>query len=108
MSYKVTAKIGIQKYRTEINAEQHQLILDEPLGIGGKVLGPAPGEMLTTSIAACAAVTIKMYADRKGWDLREALIDVESDKGTDGKTTIFTKKDHAQRKLNGGSKTTVI
>lgn len=47
MSYKVTAKIGIEKYRTEIIAGQHRFILDEPLGIGGKDLGKAEDSKTT-------------------------------------------------------------
>jgi putative redox protein len=92
MSYKVTAKIGTQKYQTTVEAGKHSFVLDEPIGYGGKDLGPTPGEMLSTSLAACAAATMRMYADRKGWDLQEAIIEVASEKGEEGITTIFSKK----------------
>jgi putative redox protein len=47
----------------------HELIVDEPAERGGTDTGPRPTQLLATSLAGCTAITIEMYADRKGWNL---------------------------------------
>ena len=66
------ATIGKQKYKTEIQAGNHIIMADEPEELGGGNLGFTPTELLESSLAACTAMTIRMYADRKGWDLEQA------------------------------------
>jgi putative redox protein len=73
---KVTAVIGQQNYRTEIKSTNHTLIADEPVEAGGQNLGFAPRELLASSLAACTSITLKMYADRKEWNLKEAKVEV--------------------------------
>ena len=73
---KVTAVIGQQNYRTEIKNAKHTLIADEPVEAGGQNLGFAPRELLASSLAACTSITLKMYADRKEWNLKEAKVEV--------------------------------
>lgn len=72
----VHASIGRDKYKTEIKTRHHSIIADEPLDVGGKDLGFKPGELLAASIASCTGITLRMYADRKGWDLEETMIEV--------------------------------
>ena len=64
-----TARIGKDRYRTEINVSGHDLIGDEGPGLGGQNLGPAPYDFLLAGLGACTAITLRMYADRKGWPL---------------------------------------
>tara|TARA_R110002020_G_scaffold81120_1_gene201801 strand:- start:42 stop:434 length:393 start_codon:yes stop_codon:yes gene_type:complete len=71
-----TAIIGKQKYKTEIQAGNHILMADEPEDLGGGNLGFTPTELLESSLAACTAMTIRMYADRKGWDLEKVEVKV--------------------------------
>jgi putative redox protein len=59
----------------QIDVRQHQLVADEPTDLGGDDDGPSPQELLAASLASCTAVTIEMYAKRKGWDL--GLVEVE-------------------------------
>lgn len=76
---RATASIGRTKYRTTITTEggiTHELIADEPKVYGGADLGPTPLEMFLGSIGACKAMTARMYADRKGWPLDEAICTV--------------------------------
>ncbi|WP_211468165.1 OsmC family protein [Collimonas silvisoli] len=65
---------SITGFAQQIQARSHQLRADEPLSNGGTDSGPAPYELLLAGLAACTSLTLRMYADRKQWDL--GLIDV--------------------------------
>ncbi|MEV9488582.1 OsmC family protein, partial [Klebsiella pneumoniae] len=52
-----------------VGIRNHQLIADEPVEQGGDDEGPSPQELLAASLATCTAVTVEMYAKRKGWDI---------------------------------------
>ena len=56
-------------YQHEIEIRGHRLLADEPPDLGGIDSGPNPQELLAASLASCVAITIEMYAARKGWDL---------------------------------------
>ena len=62
--------------------DRHKLVLDEPTDLGGADEGPSPSRLLAASLAACTAITIEMYAERKEWDLDDVEVVVEPD--TDG------------------------
>jgi len=70
----ITGHIGIQKYLCTITWRNGQLIMDEPESIDGKDLGPDPFSTLLASLAACTLSTLRMYIDRKGWDIPEINI----------------------------------
>jgi len=67
-------------YRTEILANGHPLIADEPLRVGGTNAGPTPYELLTSALGACTSITLRMYADRKGWPLDAVEVQLQHDK----------------------------
>jgi len=70
-------------YAHEIELEGgHDLTVDEPAEKGGTDTGPRPTQLLGSSLAGCIAITMEMYADRKGWDLGEVAVEVEM--GYDG------------------------
>jgi putative redox protein len=52
-----------------IEIRGHEIVADEPLDAGGQDLGPNPYELLLSALGACTAMTVKLYAQRKGWDL---------------------------------------
>ena len=66
-------------YRTTIVSGQHVTHADEPLSAGGTDLAPSPTEMLMGALGSCIAMTMKMYAERKGWPLTgvEMVLDFE-------------------------------
>jgi putative redox protein len=64
-------------YEHEVEIREHRLIVDEPEASGGSDAGPTPTELLAASLAACSAVTIEMYADRKQWDLGQVEVSVD-------------------------------
>jgi putative redox protein len=56
-------------YRHTVRVRSHDLSIDEPTETGGADNGPSPQELLAASLASCTAVTMEMYAARKGWDI---------------------------------------
>ncbi len=56
----------------------HTIIVDEPTDAGGADEGPSPTRLLAASLAACTAITVEMYAERKGWDVGAMEVSVET------------------------------
>jgi putative redox protein len=75
----ILAHTGKELYRTEIKSATHTIISDEPESNTGKDLGFAPKELLAASLAACTSITLRMYANRKGWDLTDVKVEVTLD-----------------------------
>ncbi len=73
---KATVHVG-QSMQTTITARHHAWIADEPLSADGTDTGPTPMEMLLGALGACAAITARMYAQRKGWPLQGVDIELE-------------------------------
>ena len=72
----VTAKINRSKYKTVVVTGNHELISDEPVPFG-EDLGPNPYDFLLIALGTCVTMTLRMYADRKGWDLEEVHVHLE-------------------------------
>ena len=75
--------------RQAIRIRDHQLIIDEPTDKGGEDTGPSPQEMLAASLAACTAITMEMYAKRKGWDVGDVEVVCEYTPAERGCPTRF-------------------
>lgn len=73
---KTTAITGQEKYKTIIRSATNEIIADEPMDLGGKDLGLNPSELLTGSLASCTSITLRMYSDRKEWDVQEIIVNV--------------------------------
>ena len=70
------ASIGTDNYRTAIVTGHHALTADELPTLGGKDVGPGPYDLLTSALAACTAITLRMYAERKQWPVTAVHADV--------------------------------
>nr|WP_294932787.1 OsmC family protein [uncultured Flavobacterium sp.] len=89
----ISAQIDTRLYRTEItSATGNILISDEPQEMGGKNLGFSPSELLASSLASCTLITLRMYINRKGWNISEINIKIDFEKDDDQNVSIFTRK----------------
>ena len=73
----------------QVDVRQHQLVADEPIDLGGGDEGPSPQELLAASLASCTAITIEMYAKRKGWDIGPVEVECEYTPAERGCPTKF-------------------
>ncbi len=71
---------GADKFTTQIKAGKHYLVGDEPESYGGNDFGPTPYDFVSAGLATCTAMTIKMYADRKKWEIDEVNVHIEHNK----------------------------
>ncbi len=71
---RVVVRTGKTGYQTEIRVDQHSLIADEPIALGGTDTGPTPYDLLVGALGACTTMTLRMYADRKKWPLTEVTV----------------------------------
>ena len=73
-----TERVGKLRHRVDVNG-RHTIVTDEPLKLGGTDEGPAPHELLPAALASCIATMIALYAERHGWEIGDARVEVEYD-----------------------------
>ena len=95
----IVGHIGTQKYLCTINWRNGQLIMDEPLSNEGKDLGSDPFSTLLASLAGCTLATLRMYIDRKGWDIPEITISLNATQESEGELEPFFQDKFHSRKI---------
>jgi putative redox protein len=78
-----------QNLRHDVKVRSHTITADEPKHHGGDDAGPSPQELLAASLASCTAVTMEMYAKRKGWNVAGLTVDCEYTPAERGSVTRF-------------------
>jgi putative redox protein len=78
------------RLKHDVEIRDHHVVADEPEKNGGDDSGPSPQELLAASLASCTAVTIEMYARRKGWEIGEVTVDVDYEPAQRGSPTKFS------------------
>ncbi len=86
----LSASIGEQNYTCTVQDSRHMYIIDEPESKGGANLGPNPMSVLLASLASCIAITLKMYAERKGIVTGKINVNVELQQSGSGKNIKST------------------
>lgn len=90
-------------FTTSIQTKNHAFIADEPASIGGSDFGPSPYEYLNAALAACTVMTLKMYAERKQWDLKEVFVYISHSRVHSNDLDISVEKpnflDHISKKI---------
>src|SRR5690606_28129136 len=90
---KIVSSIKNELYKVEIKSSTGNIVIaDEPIALGGKDLGFSPKELLASALAACTSATIRMYADRKGWELDEVKLEIELEFDSNGNKTAINRK----------------
>jgi putative redox protein len=106
----VTAQLGSDGFTTEIYAGNHVFLADEPKDVGGNEMGPTPYQLLNAALGSCTAMTLKMYADRKEWDLQKVTVhlshrkkhveDSAKPEGSHSKVEVFHRKISVEGELD--------
>lgn len=94
MEQPVHGTIGTIKYQCNIEWRNGQFISDEPVKAGGQDSGPDPYTLLLSSLASCTLITLRMYIERKGWDIPSITVNTNLYQETkDEKTTTIIDRD---------------
>jgi len=89
----ISAQIDTRLYRTEIKSASGNIIIaDEPQEVGGKNLGFSPSELLASSLASCTLITLRMYINRKQWEVSEINIKIDFQRDAEQNISLFTRK----------------
>jgi putative redox protein len=78
-----------ERFRHDLRIRDHHLTSDEPEEAGGADAGPSPQELLAAALASCTAITMEMYADRKGWNVDGLEVDCRYSPAERGAPTRF-------------------
>ena len=73
-----------RNYLAEAKMRNHFAVIDEPIALGGGDNAPTPVEYLLTAIGGCVAITLRMYSERKGWELGEITVNVTQNNDENG------------------------
>ena len=80
MAITASARSATNSFRHELDLNgRHTIVVDEPADKGGADSGPTPRELLPAALASCIAITLRLYAERKGWSLRGLEVHVAMD-----------------------------
>lgn len=74
---RASAKQAEARYMVKIKVGHHDLVGDEPSSAGGGDAGPSPFGLVLSGLAACTAITLRMYAERKSWPLTGLSLELE-------------------------------
>lgn len=102
-SNQVVAELGDDRFTTSISVGDHRFLADEPKSVGGMNLGPTPYDLVASGLAACTAMTLKMYANRKKWVIEDIRVHVNHEKkyalDCDSCDSPSSKIDHFDREI---------
>src|SRR5262245_50114921 len=87
---RATARREDGRLRQSVEIRDHSVAADEPKDHGGDDSAPSPQELLAASLASCTAITMEMYAVRKGWELGDVTVDVNYEPAQRGSPTRFS------------------
>ena len=77
------------KFTHDVSVRKHRMTADEPEDMGGEDMGPSPQELLAASLASCTAITMEMYAKRKGWNVDGMAVECDYQPAERGCVTRF-------------------
>ncbi|MFP4126410.1 MAG: alpha/beta fold hydrolase [Alphaproteobacteria bacterium] len=106
---------GAGGYVQEVHLGRHRLVADEPESVGGLDAGPSPYDLLAAALGVCTSMTIRMYADRKGWPLagvrvavRHAKVHKDDSGARDAKIDRLTRAIHLEGPLDAAQRSRLV
>ncbi|CAA9542666.1 MAG: Bll2902 protein [uncultured Sphingosinicella sp.] len=91
---------GVGQFQTRIEVRNSSILADEPVEVGGLGTGPTPYELLSSALAACTAMTLRLYAERKGWTLPVFEVEVAHSREGNPPRDLFTRRIAYQGELS--------
>jgi uncharacterized OsmC-like protein/alpha/beta superfamily hydrolase len=89
----VVAETGAGKFQVDVRAGGQSFVADEPVAVGGLGFGPTPHQLVAAGLGACTAITLRMYADRKGWPVPRLRVAVTHERHRDATpANVFTRE----------------
>src|SRR4051812_36191644 len=79
-------------FQVRIHTGEHSFLMDEPVEFGGLSSGPSPFDMLGAALGGCTLMTLKLYAQRKGWTLERLSVRVTHRKGSPDARDVFDRE----------------
>lgn len=77
----VVRETGQGRFQNHVVVGEHVMLADEPRRVGGDDTGPTPYQFLNAALGTCSSMTMRMYAERKGWPLERATVTLHHEKG---------------------------
>ena len=115
---KFAVAITKDTYTTQVSTPDHIGLTDEPVELGGQNKGPTPYELLMGALASCTSITLRMYVNRKGWDVsrirvrvnysRDYQEDCESCTSANKKVDVFERIIDVEGNLDDAKKTRML
>lgn len=78
--------------QAKITTSSHQILADEPIEVGGKNEGPTPDDLLASALAACTAITLRMYINHKEIAVNDIHVEINLEYNKEDQTTTFDRK----------------
>ncbi|HUH73101.1 MAG TPA: OsmC family protein [Chitinophagales bacterium] len=78
--------------QAKITTSSHQILADEPIAVGGKNEGPTPDDLLASALAACTAITLRMYINHKKIAINDIHVEINLEYNKEDQTTTFDRK----------------
>jgi putative redox protein len=78
----VIAETGRGRLQVEARTASGAILIDEPVSVGGLGSGPNPYDLMSAALGACTAMTLRLYAERKGWPLRRVEVGVRHNRAS--------------------------
>lgn len=100
--------VNTSGYTTSLAVRDYSLSADEPRALGGADAGPTPIELLLASLASCTVITIRMYAQRKGWNAGAITAEVGGETDPVGRLVAATVALHFDGELDDAQRTRLL